>query len=450
MLKFPERELAGWGRFPRENCRVARAEKGRELREVAQNAPVPTLIARGLGRSYGDAALNLDAGVVLLEKLNRFLDFDEQNGILNAEAGASFASIAETFTSRGWFLPVVPGTKWITLGGAIAADVHGKNHHIDGSLSQFIESFELILASGETLSCSRTENSEAFWVTLGGMGLTGIIASAKLQLMPIESAFVRVSQRQTRDLDETLALLSSDEGFKYSVAWIDCLSSGAEMGRSIVLRGNHALASEIEGAPFEEVSASRRKKVPLDFPDFALTPFTVRAFNAAYYAAHPNGDEIQTFETFFWPLDVISDWNRIYGARGFVQYQCVLPFETARDGLKSLLEKISASNRAAFLGVLKKYGASDEAPLGFAMPGYGLALDLPATPEVRDFAQQLDEITLRFGGRVYLAKDAALSPQSARKMYPRIGEFERIKAQLDPGGRFQSSLSKRLEIGTSL
>ncbi len=452
MLKFADRELAGWGRFPTQNCRVARAEKVREVREIAQNAPVLSLLARGLGRAYGDAALNLDSGVVLMEKLNRFLDFDAQSGILSAEAGVSFASIVQTFAPRGWFLPVVPGTKWITLGGAIACDVHGKNHHIDGSISQFIESLELLLASGETLSCSRAQNSAAFWATMGGLGLTGIILSAKLRLMPLESASLRVSQRQTRDLEETLAVLQEDAGFKYSVAWIDCLSSGAERGRSVVMRGNHVPAGEAQGPPLSEIAldfdGARSKKIPFDFPDFALTPLTVRAFNAAYYAAHPTGESIESLESFFWPLDAVSGWNRIYGARGFVQYQCILPFESAREGLTELLETVSNSGRAAFLGVLKKHGASDEAPLGFAMPGIGLALDLPAAPGVREFAQALDEITLRSGGRGYLAKDATLLPDSVRQMYPRLGEFERIKAQLDPQNRFQSSLSRRLEIGT--
>ncbi len=448
MLKFRQLDLAGWGRFPTQNCCVARAEKSRELREIARAAPTSSLLARGLGRSYGDAALSEDSGVVLTEKLNRFLYFDAQSGVLRAEAGVSFAEIVQIFAPRGWFLPVVPGTKWISLGGAIACDVHGKNHHVDGSISQFIEGFDLVLASGEVLICSRSQNSDAFWATIGGMGLTGIVSCATLRFMPIENTQIRVSQRQTRDLDETLQVLGEDADFKYSVAWIDCLSFGAELGRSVVMRGNHLSARENAGAALE-IEVPRAKKIPLDFPDFALTPLTVRAFNAVYYAAHPTQERIEGFEPFFWPLDAVSSWNRIYGARGFVQYQCILPFETAPGGLRQLLETISKSGRAAFLGVLKKYGASDESPLGFAMPGYGLALDLPAAPGIAEFAQQLDEITLRCGGRVYLAKDATASPQSVRAMYPKMSEFERIKAQLDPDNRFQSSLSRRLQIGVS-
>ncbi len=444
MPKFAERELAGWGRFPRQTCRVARPEKRRELVAGALDSQISSVLARGLGRAYGDAALNLDDGVILTEKLNRFLDFDAPSGVLSAEAGVSFASIAETFAPRGHFLPVVPGSQWITLGGAIAADVHGKNHVADGSISAFIESLELITASGETLSCSRSQNSAAFWATIGGMGLTGIIAAAKLRLVPIASIAMRVRQQKARDLDELLGLWSDENRAKYEVAWIDGLASGENLGRSILMRAEHVGASENGEL---QLGAPRAKNIPLDFPDFALSPLSVKAFNAAYFANHRDGEEIQGFAPFFWPLDAVSGWNRIYGARGFIQYQCVLPFETARDGLKRLLETVAASGHAAFLGVLKKYGAEDEAPLGFARPGFGLALDLPATPDVAEFAQTLDSITLDCGGRVYLAKDATLSPANARQMYPRLGEFERVKAQLDPRNRFQSSLSRRLQIG---
>ncbi len=446
MPKTAELPLVGWGRFPIQNCHVARAEKRRELGEFALDGDFSSVLARGLGRAYGDAALNENAGVMLTEKLNRFLNFDAQSGVLSAEAGVSFASIAEVFIPRGWFLPVVPGSKWITLGGAIACDVHGKNHVRDGSIANFIESFELILASGEVLNCSREENCEAFWATLGGMGLTGIIASARLRLVPLETTSVRVKNQKTRDLDELLALWDESSGDKYEVAWIDCLAKGENLGRSILMRANPVLQGEIEGANLE-FDIAPAKKIPFDFPDFALSPASVKAFNAAYYARHSSGEEIEGFESFFWPLDALGDWNRIYGARGFIQYQCLLPFETAQNGLKRLLETISASGLAAFLAVLKKYGAADKSPLGFARPGYGLALDLPMAPGIAEFAARLDAITLDCGGRVYLAKDATLSAPAFRRMYPRLAEFEAVKARLDPDNRFSSSLSRRLGIG---
>lgn len=427
---------------------MARPEKRRELLEAAASNDVPDVIARGLGRSYGDAALNLNSGVVLLEKLNRFLGFDPQSGVLHAEGGVSLSTIVETFVPRGYFLPVTPGTRFVTLGGAIACDVHGKNHHTNGCLSEYVDEFDLLLASGEIISCSRTQNSDAFWATIGGLGLTGIIVTVKLRLMSIETAFMHVQSVRTADLDATLARLESSRNARYAVAWIDGLAGGKELGRGVCSTAEHASLDEVVGEPLD-VTFKRRKSVPRDLPDFALNPVSVRAFNAGYYATHGNGDSIESFGTFFWPLDAIENWNRIYGARGMVQHQCVLPFESARSGLKLLLETISASGHAAFLGVLKIYGESNAAPLSFPMPGYSLALDFPVGPDIEAFFRQLDKIVLDHGGRLYLAKDAITTSENVWQMYPRLGEFEAVKAKLDPTGRFQSSLSKRLRIGGS-
>jgi decaprenylphospho-beta-D-ribofuranose 2-oxidase len=446
MTNFVQRDLAGWGRYPTQACQVARPEKRRELSEATLSEAVPDVIARGLGRSYGDTALNQGSGVVLLEKLNRFLNFNAQTGILHAEGGVSLATIVETFVPRGYFLPVTPGTRFVTLGGAIACDVHGKNHRVDGCLSEFVTEFDLLLASGEVISCSRTHNSEAFWTTVGGLGLTGVIVTVKLRLMPIETAFMHVNSVRTRELDETLAQLEGAKATQYCVAWIDGLAGGKELGRGVCSSAHHASLDEVAGEPLD-VPFKRKKSVPRDLPDFALNPLSVKAFNAAYYASHGNGEKIESFDTFFWPLDAVADWNRIYGARGMVQHQCVLPFETARGGLKLLLETISASGHAAFLGVLKIYGEANAAPLSFPMPGYSLALDFPATPDIEIFMRQLDKIALDYGGRVYLAKDATSTPDTVRRMYPRLEEFEAVKAKLDPQGRFQSSLSRRLGIG---
>jgi FAD/FMN-containing dehydrogenase len=446
MTNFAERQLAGWGRFPTQNCHVARPEKQRELFAAVADSQVQTLVARGLGRAYGDAALNLDSGVLLCEKMGAFLDFNEQTGVLHAQGGASFADILETFVPRGYFLPVAPGTKFITLGGAIACNVHGKNHHIDGSISEFIEEIELLTAAGDILTLSRHDLAEEFWATLGGMGLTGVILSAKLRLMPIETAYLRVSTTRTQNLDQTLDQFKREGEFRYSVAWLDCLASGENLGRSVLIRGDHAAPDEIVGEPLD-FSPPRKRGVPLDFPDFVLNPASVTAFNSVYYASHPDGEKIMPFEPFFWPLDAVSGWNRIYGGRGFIQYQCVLPHETSRDGLKTLLETIATSGRAPFLAVLKVLGQADASPLGFPLAGHALSLDLAASEGVVEFAQSLDKIVLEFGGRNYLAKDATLTASTMRQMYPRLGDFERVKARLDPNGRFSSSLSRRLEIG---
>ncbi len=450
MPEFISRELSGWGRFPVQNCQVTRPEKRRELWDAATSHAVVDVISRGLGRSYGDAAINQGSGVILGEKLDRFLDFDSQTGVLHAEGGASFADIIETFVPCGYFLNVAPGTKYVTLGGAIACNVHGKNHHQVGAISHFIEEIELLIANGKTLVCSRDENAEVFWATLGGMGLTGVIVSAKMRLMPIESAWVETKYTRTSNLAETLAAFEKGAESEYIVAWIDCLSVGTDLGRSVVIGGEHASGEralqEIKGDVMA-LEVPKKKGVPLDLPDFVLNPWTVKKFNDYYYSNHPTECKLTSFETFFYQLDKVENWNKIYGKRGFVQYQCVVPINNVEATLTCLLEAIAASGQAAFLAVLKRMGAADKTPLGFAMDGYSLALDIPMTAGTLDFTQKLNEITVAAGGRVYLAKDAATSPAHFRQMYPRVGELEAVKRHLDPDDRFASSLSRRLKIG---
>lgn len=453
MPTFLSRELEGWGRFPRQSCRVVRPEKTRAAHDLVQSPEVETILARGLGRAYGDAALSENEGVVLLEKLDRFLDFDASSGLLHVEGGVSLAQILEVFVPRGWFLPVVPGTKFVTIGGAIAADVHGKNHHRVGTFSNFVEEFDLLLASGEVITCSKTQNPDAFRATVGGMGLTGVILSAKVRLKAIETAYIRTSYERTHNLAETLESFGHDSDTTYTVAWIDCLASGDSLGRSVLSRGEHASLADlkayrIEGEPLD-YQVGKSKTVPRDFPEFALNPLSVKAFNAFYYARHTDSQFVQGFEPFFWPLDSVGGWNKIYGARGFVQYHCILPHATSFDGLTRLLERISGSGNAAFLAVLKLYGPPNDSPLSFPLAGHSLALDLPATEDIRDFCYELDRIVVECGGRTYLAKDSTLHPSTFRAMYPRLSEFEKIKQQLDPNSRFQSSLSRRLHIGQS-
>lgn len=450
MSQFLSRELHGWGRFPVQSCLVARPDKSRDLPRLAQDGEVASVLARGLGRSYGDASLNESQGVVLTPGLDRFLSFDSQSGVLHAEGGVSLAQIIETFVPRGWFLPVVPGTKFVTLGGAIACDVHGKNHHRAGCFSGFVREFELLLASGETLVCSPTQNAEAFWATVGGMGLTGIILSAHLQLRPLETAYIRSTSTRTDNLDQTLAGFGENDEATYSAAWIDCLASGESLGRSVIIRGEHASVADarsagIEGDPLG-YQTPKQKSVPRDLPDFALNPLSVKAFNALYYARHGSGHSLEGFEPFFWPLDSLGGWNKIYGARGFAQYHCILPFASSREGLTKLLETISRSGRPAFLAVLKIYGPQNASPLSFPLAGHSLALDLPASNGIVEFCRELDKITLEHGGRCYLAKDSTLDGATFRQMYPRLPQFQAEKARLDPNNRFQSSLSRRLNI----
>jgi decaprenylphospho-beta-D-ribofuranose 2-oxidase len=445
-------QISGWGNVPRQSAQVFRPEKWSENRATVA-APQPAqLIARGLGRSYGDAAIG--EGIVLQTRLDRFLSFDPQTGILECEGGTPLADVLDVLLPRGFFPPVTPGTKFVTLGGAIAADVHGKNHHRDGSIAEFVESFELLIADGQTLHCSREQNADAFWATLGGMGLTGIILSCRLRLRPVETAYIAVDYQRAANLDEALALFAhDDEKFQYSVAWIDCLASGAAMGRSVLMRGNHAtvaqLPPKLQQQPLH-LEPKRKKSVPFNFPSFALSPLTVRLFNNRYYKRSRVGQHIVDYDAFFYPLDSVLHWNRIYGKRGFFQYQAVFPASGARECLLELLGKLSSSGRASFLAVLKTMGKSSGGILSFPMPGQTLALDIPNSgPQTIEFLRELDQIVLRFGGRVYLAKDAAMTKESFRAMYPRLSEFEQVRAKLDPSGRFASAQSRRLEIGLS-
>lgn len=445
-------QISGWGNVTREPAEIYRPERVSEAHALVSQAPQNSLIARGLGRSYGDAALNAGGAVLLDIRLNRFASFDPSTAILDCEGGASLQEIINTFLPRGFFPPVTPGTQYVTVGGAIAADVHGKNHHRDGSLGEFVQSLDLLTAGGEILRCARDLEPELFWATLGGMGLTGIILSARILLRPVESAYIAVEYQKAGNLDQTLAAFAdADSRFQYSVAWIDCLAVDESLGRSVLIRGNHALAaalpSDLRERPLE-ARARRKKSVPFHFPGFALSPLTVRMFNASFYSRHEEGQKLVDYDEFFYPLDSILHWNRIYGKRGFFQYQAVFPQPTAAACLRELLKRLSASRRASFLAVLKTMGKPSGGMLSFPMPGQTLALDLPNTgPDTVQFLRELDAVVLHHGGRVYLAKDACLTPESFRAMYPRLGEFESVKARIDPHNRFSSSLSRRLEIG---
>jgi FAD/FMN-containing dehydrogenase len=431
-------------------CQVFRPERRAGVAETLAAKAAPTFIARGLGRSYGDAALNADGGVIVHDRIDRMLDFDPARGVLQCEAGVSIADIIRGWLPRGWFPPVTPGTKFVTVGGAIAADVHGKNHHRDGTISAFVDELSLLTADGETLRCSRTERPDVFWATVGGMGLTGMILDARLRLRPVESAWLSVDYRKARDLDETLGVFaSSDAGSQYSVAWIDCLARGRATGRAVIMHGDHASAAAVRAAGRAPFAIPRRRglSVPIDLPGIFLNPLTMRLFNAVYYAAHGDARaRLVDFERFFYPLDGIAHWNRLYGRHGFAQYQVVLPPDEGPRGLRMLLERLSGSGRPSFLAVLKRLGPANAGLLSFPREGYTLALDLPARAGVADFLRELDRLVLARGGRVYLAKDATTTPHSLRAMYPRLDEFRAVKARLDPRGVLSSSLARRLSI----
>ncbi|MGM0593724.1 MAG: FAD-binding protein [Pseudomonadota bacterium] len=440
--------ISGWGRYPMAACQLRRPERHAELSAITDGG-----VARGMGRSYGDAALNADGPLLLTERLNRFCVFDPQQGRLIAEAGTTLAEVLELVVPQGWFPLVTPGTRFVTLGGCIAADVHGKNHHRDGGFAQSVEGFELFGADGQVYRCSPEDNTELFRATLGGMGLTGAIGDVTLQLQPVESAYIRARHTPADDLEQALHLLADEEhDARYTVAWIDLASGGRGLGRSVVMAGEHATKDELTAGGSEPLQLPKRgrRNVPVDMPGWLLNPLSIRAFNALYYRLEGRKRQpfITDYERFFYPLDALGSWNRLYGKQGFLQYQCVVPEATAATALRQLLERLRSSGHAAFLGVLKRLGAEGEGYLSFPMPGYTLAMDLPMRGDnTLALMERLDEVVLEHGGRVYLAKDARLSAESFHRMYPRLKQWQQVKAQYDPQGRVQSSLSRRLRLG---
>jgi FAD/FMN-containing dehydrogenase len=435
-------------------ARVYRPSRRQELRETLNGESTGGVIARGLGRSYGDSATLEGGNVVLGTRLNRLLAFDADRGLLTCEAGVSFADVLETFVPRGYFLPVTPGTKFVTVGGAIAADIHGKNHHLVGSFGNFVESLDLWTGNGDLLHCSREENADVFWATIGGMGLTGYIIAATFRLLPIESSWMRVNYRQVPNLAELLQLvMAGGQSPTYSVAWIDCVASGDKMGRAVLIEAEHARRADLvadKAAEPLELPRSRHLGVPFNIPGFVLNSYSIGLFNALYYRLHPTKtDAFTTYEPFFYPLDGISDWNRIYGKRGFIQYQALLPIETSADGIPKVMDEIVKSRLASFLAVLKRTGDANPGLLSFCKPGITLALDLPNVgPPLRELTARLDRILLDHGGRLYLAKDSVTTPEVFAQMYPQLDKFRQVKSQVDPHRKFVSAQAKRLGIVT--
>jgi FAD/FMN-containing dehydrogenase len=445
---FSVQDLSGWGRLSTVPCHVYRPEKRRALQTILTDAP-HTLLARGLGRSYGDQAVNTNGGIVLFERLNRMTAFDPTTGLLECEAGVSLAEIIRTFLPRGFFLPVVPGTAYITVGGAIANDIHGKNHHIHGAFSSCVESLELLTPDGGRLHCSRNEHADVFWATVGGCGLTGMILCATLRLQRVESAWIDVSYYRCRDLDEVFSRMAEhDEHYTYSVAWVDAVGRGKNLGRSVLMLGRHAPASSLPAHMASDpyrIPRRRRPAVPMNMPEFLLSRPSLCIFNSLYYYAHPTADRRVPIPTYFFPLDAIGHWNRLYGKRGFIQYQFVVPKE-AYGIIRSTLELVSKEARGSFLAVLKAMGPAGGGMLSFPKPGYTLAMDLPNGNGLHEFLRKLDSLVVRNGGRIYLAKDITCTAEALREMYPRLSEFQAVCARLDPNRRLQSDLSRRLRL----
>lgn len=438
--------LSGWGRFPVAPCRLERPRTADVVSTLLTETS--SAVARGSGRSYGDSSLNPALTIESLG-LDRMLAFDPETGVLTCESGVILADIIRAMLPRGWFPSVTPGTRLVTIGGMIAADVHGKNHHGAGSFCDHLDWVDLQIAPGEVLRCSRTENAELFAATCGGLGLTGVVLRAAFRLLRVETSMIRQKTLHAANLDEAITQLEALSGWTYSVAWIDCLAEGAALGRSLVFLGEHALKSEL--AP-EQASdplawpARRTKTVPIDFPDFALSRLSVRVFNAIYYGAHPPGETLVGGDKYFYPLDALQQWNRIYGRRGFAQYQCVLPLEESALGMRRLLTTIAREGDASFLAVLKLMGDQSFGLMSFPRPGLTLALDFPVTPASIALMDRLDAITAEHSGRIYLAKDARTSVGMTARGYPGLEAFREVRLRYGLSDRFRSMQSNRLEL----
>lgn len=402
------KKVTNWGNFPVVEKEMRSEDQYSKIKDFVLNHN--EIIARGNGRCYGDSSLA--ESIFSTKKLNKFISFDRLNGIIECESGVLLSDVLEISVPQGYFLYVTPGTKFISVGGALASDVHGKNHHAEGCFSEYVIDFKLMNEKGEIITCSREENSDKFWATIGGMGLTGIILSVKFKLKNIESAYIRQESIKAENLDEIFRLFEESESWTYTVAWIDCLQKGKDLGRSIMMRGEHAFPHELPEKLKNNPLRLKKKfspTVPFYFPGFALNSLTVKIFNYLYYKkqAKKEVENFTDYDTFFYPLDFVNDWNKIYGKKGFIQYQMMIPKDKGREGMQRILETIANSGSGSFLAVLKLYGKENpEAYNSFPFEGYSLALDFKVDKNLKKLIGQLDSIVEEYNGKIYLTKDS--------------------------------------------
>ncbi len=427
-----------WGRYPKIKCSWNIIKHEAWLRNFLRNLPYKneTIISHGNGRSYGDSALN--RRILFCKYYNNFLEFDETKGIIRCQAGVLLSEILEVVVPKGWFLKITPGTKYITVGGAIASDVHGKNHHVDGCFSECIEEMRIMMPDGSIKVCKK--GNEIFHATCGGMGLTGIIIDAKISLKKIQSTKIKQITIKTSNLEETFSTFEHFSKHRYSVAWVDCLAKPPYLGRSVVTIGDFIDDGDLSYKP------PKSSKLPSLMPSFTINSVNIKLFNIFYYKTVKEGESIVNFEKFFYPLDRIKNWNLIYGKNGFLQYQFIIPKTKSYDAISEVLDRINRSKFYPTLGVLKLYGKQNSNYLSFPLEGYSIALDFKITPEIFPFLDELDKVILKYNGRFYLTKDARLKREIFEAGYPKLEKFKKFRKEIGADLIFQSLQSRRLGL----
>ena len=430
-------KIYGWGRYPQQDAYLHKPSSSTSLESIAKQQN--SVLARGMGRSYGDSASALN--VLQTTHINHFINFDKVSGILTAESGITMRNILKVIVPSGWFLPVSPGTSYVTLGGAIASDVHGKNHHVVGTFGQHVVSMTVLLGTGEVVTTSPTQLPDLFHATCGGMGLTGVILMATIQLIPIKSAYINQRTIKAESIEAACQAFEANSIATYSVAWIDCLTTGKHLGRSVLMVGEHSDSGGLDLAIKAPIT------VPFHTPAALLNGVTMRAFNTAYWAkaAHNKSQTIPLLP-YFYPLDAIGGWNKLYGKAGFVQYQFVLPKTDGVGNMRKILTRIAQSGSGSFLAVLKQFGPANQNLLSFPIEGYTLALDFKMSSSVIDLLHWLDGMVADMGGRVYLTKDAVMREESFKTTYPKWQAFEAVRQKYGAIGKFASAQSKRLGL----
>ena len=449
--------MFGWGRSLSSESDVISVSTQQDAAQLLMQSHPRGITARGLGRSYGDAAINSGGTVALIQdglcskEAGTSLEIDSGNGFARIGAGVSIEQMLRALVPAGFFVPVTPGTRFVTLGGAIAADIHGKNHHCDGTFGQHVQSMRILLSSGEIISLDPKVNSEWFWATIGGMGLTGVVLDATIDLIPISTSRIAVTTARCRNIDELFSLMSdadSDDHFRYSVAWVDMLSKGDAFGRGVLTRGDHSDTHDDTPGQSLSYDPQTRFGVPRYFPNGVLNIATIRAFNELWYrkASKNTATTFESITNFFHPLDGVRNWNRMYGSRGFLQYQCVVPIG-AKNLIKEIIGMMQNAKLPTFLAVLKRMGKQNPGLLSFPMQGWTLAVDIAVGSErVESALREIDEAVISAGGRHYLAKDGHMSQSTFLRGYPQLDTWRDIQRQMDPIGMWTSDLARRLQL----